>query len=400
MDPIRRDNWTAGANNIAPRDRLPEASLRSAVNVDPLPGGRLAARARYQRRYVGQAVRAVLALGSKLLIADGEDLVEFDTLTNSSRILRAIAGAGPMVGDELNGRLYFCTADEALEYDGSTVRTWGVPDVLLQPAVAVALGGTLEAGPYQVAMTYTDQWGREGGTDRALAMSVPAGGQLMVTVPPLPAGCTANLYVSPVGGSTLYLQRRAQAAGVVAIGSVGDDGIRCETLLCRAPQPGHLVCAHNGVLAVAIDRYAQLTRPMRPHLVDRVRDVYQYPQRIGVLLSVMGNLFVGADRMHVLSSVETADVLQSRALEFPAAPGTGVMLPDGRGAWMTQYGQAIAGPDGVRLLMQGTFAPGPVLRGASGVLDFNGNQLIVSTLIGRSGASLASSDRFLGEVRP
>lgn len=78
MEPIRRDNWSAGANNIAPRDRLPEASLRAAVSVDPLPGGRLAARARYQRRYAGSAVRAVLALGSKLLIADGTELVEFN----------------------------------------------------------------------------------------------------------------------------------------------------------------------------------------------------------------------------------------------------------------------------------------------------------------------------------
>ena len=33
MEAIRRDNWSAGANNIAPRDRLPEASLRAAVNA-------------------------------------------------------------------------------------------------------------------------------------------------------------------------------------------------------------------------------------------------------------------------------------------------------------------------------------------------------------------------------
>ncbi|MFG0381106.1 hypothetical protein ACF8C6_09095 [Pseudomonas sp. zbq_18] len=400
MEPIRRDNWGAGANNIAPRDRLPDASLRAAVNVDPLPGGRLAARARYQRRYVGSAVRAVLALGDKLLIADGTSLVEYNTLTDSSRVLRAITGAGPVVGAELNGRLYFCAADEALEYDGVAVRPWGVPDVLLQPTTVVAAGGTLQPGPYQVAMTYTDQWGREGGTDRGLVITADAGSCLRVIVPVPPSGCTANLYVSTPSGATLYLQRSGLTGGEVEIGSVVDDTARCETVLCRAPQPGHLMCAHNGTLAVAIGKHVQLTKPMRPHLIDRARDFYQFPSRIGLLLSAQKTLFVSADRVHALSAIETAEVMQSRALEHPAIPGTGLLLRDGRAAWMTRYGLAVAGPDGVSLLTLRTFAPGTALRGAAGALDFNGNQLVVTTLTGRSGASLASTDRFLGEVNP
>ncbi|WP_322979115.1 hypothetical protein [Pseudomonas sp. C11] len=400
VEPVRIRSWLAGANNIAPRDRLPEASLRAGVNVDPLPGGRLAARARYQRQYAGTAVRAVLALHSKLLIADGTNLVEFDIATNSHRVLRSIVGAGPMVGDVLNDRLYFCTADEALEYDGAHVRPWGVPDVLLQPAVVIEQGGTLQAGPYQLAMTYTDQWGREGGTDLALVISVPAGSSLKVTVPALPSGCKANVYVSAPGGSTLYLQRQVSLAGVVDIGSVADDTARCESQLCRAPRPGHIVCAHNGTVAVAIDSHVQLTRPLRPHLVDRARDFFQYPRRVGMLLSTQGRLFVSSDRVHAIGAAETSEVMQSRALEFPAVPGTGVLLPDGRAAWLTRYGVAIAGADGVSLINAGKFVPGDAVRGAAGALDFNGNQLIVSTLIGRTGASLASTDRFLGEVRP
>ncbi|WP_447593526.1 hypothetical protein [Aquipseudomonas campi] len=337
---------------------------------------------------------------SKLLIADGTDLVEFDISTNSHRVLRSIVGAGPMVGDVLNDRLYFCTADEALEYDGTRVRPWGVPDVLLQPAVVIGQGGTLQPGPYQLAMTYTDQWGREGGTDLALVMTVPAGGRLQVAVPALPAGCVANIYVSTSGGSTLYLQRTVSLAGQVEIGSVDDGGVQCETQLRRAPRPGHLVCAHNGTLAVAIDQHVQLTSPMRPHLVNRARDFYQYSRRVGMLLSSQGRLFVSAERVHALGAAETSEVMQSRALEFPAVPGTGVLLPDGRAAWLTRYGMAVTGADGVSLLNAGKFVPGDAVRGAAGALDFNGNQLIVSTLIGRTGASLASTDRFLGEVKP
>jgi hypothetical protein len=395
VEPVRVQNWSAGANNIASRDRLPPNSVRAAVNLDPLPGGRLALRAGFERVYAGTAPRAVLALGGRLLIADGADLVEFDARTNSARVLRSIAGAGPMVGDELNGRLYFCTASEALEYDGQTVRPWGVPDVLQQPAISAALGGTLLAGHYQVAMTYTDQWGREGGTDRPAIIQAPAGGRLDIVVPGIPSGCTANLYVGAVGGSTLYLQRRVQAAGTVEIGSVNDDTARCETILARAPQVGHLVSAHNSVLAVAVDRHVQITRSMRPHLVDRVSGFFQYPAPVGVLLSAAGTLFVSSDKVYALAGLETAEVAQVVAQEYPATPGTAVRLPDGRGAWMTRYGQAVASAEGVQLLTRDTYAPVQADSGAAGVLDHNGNQLIVSVLGGLLGRSpLASTDRF------
>ena len=83
-------DWSAGANNLASKDRLPKNAVRHAVNVDPLPGGTFASRAGYEPIYAGTNVRGVLALGDKLLIADGADLVEFNTQTDTSRVIRAI----------------------------------------------------------------------------------------------------------------------------------------------------------------------------------------------------------------------------------------------------------------------------------------------------------------------
>jgi hypothetical protein len=400
MDLIRRDNWTAGANNIAPRDRLPEASARELVNLDPLPGGRLALRAGYQKRLTTNAARGLLALGRKVLLADGTDLIEFDTNTNSSRVIRTIAGAGQLVGAVLNDRLYFCTANEALEYDGEEVRPWGVPDVIQQPVVSSAAGGTLLEGDYQVAMTLTDQWGREGGTGSPVVISVPAFGSLTVQVPSLPSGCTANLYASAVNGQTLYLQRRVTAEGSVEIGAVDDSTQRCETVRAWAPPVGHRVCAHNGVLAIAVGNTVQITRPLRPHLIDRARSFFQFPRLVGDVLSAAGALFVSSDRMYAVRSVETAEVTQGVVHEYPAIPGTAILLPDGRGAWMTQYGQAIAGADGVQLVTRERYLPAEAASGAAGVLDHNGTQLILSVLHGPQGADnpLASADSYLGEV--
>lgn len=397
MEPFRKGNWSAGASNIAPRDRLPENSLRSGVNVDPLPGGRLALRAGFRRAYTGANVRAVLALGQKLLIADGTDLVEFNASTNSSRVLRQITGAGQFTGDVLNDKLYFSTANECLEYDGDVVRPWGVPDVLLQPAIEPGDGGTLQPGVYQVAMTYTDQWGREGGTDCAARIKIVAGDAIYVEVPELPVGCKANIYVSSVNGSTLYLQRVLAVAGWVGIGSIDDDRAICETMLARAPQPGHIVRAHNSMLVSAIGKHLQPTKPMRPHLVDRARSFYQYPERIGMVRSGGGVLFVSADKTYALSGIETSEPSQQTIFQFPAIPGTDVELPGGNAAWMTPYGQAVTG-DGVQLLNRDTYAIGAQDGGVAGFLKHNGNNIIVTVMAGPPKPSpLASTDTFIGE---
>lgn len=400
METIRRDNWQAGANNVSPRDRLPEASVRELLNLNPLPGGRLSLRAGYEKCLEASSARGLLALGRRLLVADRDELIEINLDTNSSRVVRTIAGAGPLVGAVLNDRLYFCTANEALEYDGQQVRPWGVPDVTYQPVVSSSAGGTLLQGSYQVSMTLTDQWGREGGTAIPVLVSVPSLGALTVEVPSLPSGCSANLYISAVNGQTMYLQRRVSAAGSVVIDSVDDSTQRCETVLAWAPRAGHRVCAHNGALAIAVENTVQITRPMRPHLIDRARDFFQYPRIVGDVLSAAGALFVSSDRVYAIRSVETAEVTQDVVHEYPAIPGTAILLPDGRGAWMTRYGQAVAGADGVQLVTRDRYLPAEAASGAAGVLDHNGTQLILSVLHGPQGADnpLASADSYLGEV--
>ena len=391
-------DWAKGANNIASKDRLPEGFVRHAVNVDPLPGGRMALRSGYESVYQGTAPRGVLALGRKLLIADGEDLIELNTDTNSSRVLRSIAGAGAFVGDVLNERLYFCTENECLEYDGTEVRPWGVPDTANQPTIAASGAGGLVEGYYQVALTLTDAWGREGGTDKPVVIFAATNSALLINVPAPPTGYTTNVYVGSVNGGTLYLQAVADVAKTVNVGIVRDDVQRCTTMLLRRPVPGTQVVAHNGTLAIAIGNAVQVTRPMQAHLVDRVRGFLQYPTAVNAMVSA-GALFISADKCYSLTNVETDGISQKVVLEYPAITGTAVLLPDGRGAWMTRYGQAITNGDDVKLVNRESFVPEEAESGAAGVADVNGNQLVVTTMKGKNRANpLAASDFFIGEI--
>ena len=394
----KADNWVAGANNVAEKDRLPKNSVRHAVNVDPLPGGTFASRAGYEPVYVGTDVRGVLALGSKLLIADGANLVEFNTQNDTSRVVRTIAATGVFVGTVMNDVLYISTENETLEYDGTTVKTWGTPDVFNQPVVAAVAGGLL-AGHYQVAMTYTDQWGREGGTDKPVVLYAPDNGGVAVTVGSIPAGCVANVYMGAINGSTLFLQGTRTTAGVITVSTMRDDTAQCETILLRAPQPATRMATHNGVVLMAKGGTLSMTRPMQPHLVSRARGFVQYADDIGDLMSNGAAVFVSADKCYALTNIETDGIEQSTVLEFPAIAGTSTQLPDGRVAWMTRYGQAISNNGDLELPNRQTFAPSPAASGAAGVIDTNGNQLIVTTTRGtKAGNQLAATDFYIGEI--
>ena len=391
-------DWSAGANNLASKDRLPKNAVRHAVNVDPLPGGTFASRAGYEPIYAGTNVRGVLALGDKLLIADGADLVEFNTQTDTSRVIRAIAATGAFVGTVMNDVLYLSTENETLEYDGTTVKTWGTPDVFNQPVVAAIAGGLL-AGHYQVALTYTDQWGREGGTDRPVVLYVPDNGGVQITVGPIPLGCVANVYMGANNGSTLFLQGTRTTAGVVTVATLRDDTTQCETVLLRAPQPSTRMATHNGVILMAKGGTLSMTRPMQPHLVSRARGFVQYADDIGDVMSDGVAVFVSADKCYALTNVETDGIEQATVLEFPAIAGTSTQLPDGRVAWMTRYGQAISKNGDLELPNRQTFAPSPAASGAAGVIDTNGNQLIVTTTRGtQAGNQLAATDFYIGEI--
>lgn len=396
---VKTRAWAKGANNIESRDRLPDGFVRHAVNIDPLPGGKLKLRTGYERVYTGANVRGVLALGGKLLVADGTSLVEIDTATNSSRVLRTIAGAGAFVGDVLNDRLYFCTANECLEYDGNIIRPWGVPTASNQPVVTATAAGGLTEGYYQIALTLVDAWGREGGADKPMVIYVEQDKALSIGVPTPPAGYSTNVYVGSVNGATLYLQNTLGTAATVSVGIVRDDTARCTTDMLRAPVPGSMVVTHNGVLAVAVGGLVQITKPMQAHLIDNVRGFLNYPADVNAMVSTGDALFVSADKCYALTNVETDGIAQRTVLEYPAIAGTAVLLPDGRGAWMTQYGQALTKGNDVELVNRDSFAPASAATGAAGVVDSDGNQLVVTSLKGKTGGNpLAASDFFIGEI--
>lgn len=401
-----RSNWAGGIDNLAPDDRVPDGYLRDALNVDPTPGGALQLRTGYERAFNGTAIRGMLSLGRKLLVADGPNLIELDTRRGTTRTLRTIAAAGVFIGAVLNRRLFLQTATEQLVYDGETVREWGVPDVLVQPMPQVAAGGALLPGQYKLAVTFTDDSGLEGGTDAPLSFAVAAGEQVTVTLPAPPAGGWVNLYLSAPNGQSLYLQDSRTTAATVTVAAMRDDTRLLTTAYLRRPPLGHVMCEHAGQLAIAVGNVVWVTAPFKSHLVDMRQGYYQYAATVNALLSD-GDLFVSVtgDQCYALNDTHGDEPGQRTVLDVPAVTGTAVQLPDGRGAWMTEYGQAVTAKDNrgtsyMELVNRAHFAPPSANQGAAGVVKHGGNELIVTATRGpQSVNGLAAVDIFTGEVR-
>lgn len=399
MERARQAAWVAGINNKADWRKVPPDALRNASNIDVRSDGSLALRAGFEQAYAGTAVRGVLALGEELLIADGSDLVRFDSRTNTHLTLASIAGAGRLLGAELNGELFFCTENQTLRYRRGVLRRWGVPTVTAQPMPTVMSGGGLQPGLYQLAMTWVDAAGDEGGTVLPIRINVAAGQAVLVELPAL-AGMTPRLYVSAPNGSTLYLQ--AEHAGEHVISVVRDDQQRLETVLLREPSPANHIAAHNSVLALASGPVLWLTMPMRAHLLERARRFFQYPEDIGLVLSTKsGELVVSADKTYLLTDIESDTPGQAELFPYPAIPGTGVELDDGRVAWMTRYGLVGETKEGgISLLSHPGFVPEEIgAAGATELLERDGDQLVLTTLQRAPGKNpIAVSDHYEGEI--
>lgn len=394
---VEQNDWSLGIDNRSnwrtPRDR----TVRDAVNLVPNRTGGYSLRPGYAVAYAGADVRGALCVGDTVLIADGTDLVAYDTLTDSSRVLARIAGAGPFTGAVLNDELFFCTANETFRFKSGLLRRWGVSDVTTQPTPVVLEDGQLLAGTYHVAVTYMDAYGDEGGTTSAVQVTVEDGAALLVDVPAL-AGYTSLLYVSAVNSNTLYLQRTE--SGQQLVGSVRDDRQRLQTMHHVAPKPGQFVVYHNGTLLVADGRTLWVTTPLRPHIMEPKRGFFQFPVDIGFLVSVGDGVYVSADKTYFLRGVETAEPAQSTVLDYASVRGTAIKLPDGRGAWMSKYGVVIGDGTGqVEEPAKERFVPQLANDGASCILENNGTQSIVTTMSGNRGQNpLAASDYYEAEI--
>lgn len=373
--PVRTDSWPAGINNLAQPHRLPQGAVRDLLNLDPAAGGTLETRADFCKVMGCTAGRAAFPVGRNVVVIDGGQILSYSTLSDEALLLGAIAENGPVAGVELNGQLYLASLTESLRTDGFTLKPWAIK----QPAFSVeVVAGGLAAGLYRVAATATGADGEESGAHSA-SIQVPAGGGLRIAsddARPL------RLYASAPNSETLYYQGLLYG-GARALTRIDDSAEQLATD-GLVPMPACTEYAeYNSVIIGRLGATVFFSLPMWPHLIDPVSGFFQYGAAVTALAVTDGGVFVVAEKTYFLTNLETDKPLQRVVLELGAVEGSAVKLPDGRAAWFTRHGQAIGSPDGtVALPNRQSFAPDIAAKGAAGVLEHNGNQMVVTTMRG------------------
>lgn len=386
MSIVRRDQFV-GSNNIAKPERLPEGAVVDAVNMDFTVGGKAELRTGFSKVRDCSNARAIYASGDDgILVIDSNSVFH---IKDGIETALATISAGPVSAVSYNAKIYLNTLAESIVIDQGVTK-WA----LSQPQFDVSLvAGTMPAGIYKVAVTELHD-GIESGCIPA-TINVGAGQAISVTT--YSAG-NCRLYSSVANGQTLYHQGSATIQNKISVPV--DDTARLETAMLSSLPFCNMLTSHNAMIVGARGRFLYHTRPMTPHLHNPESDYIQYAEDITIIAAVAGGIYVCADKTYFVSGLGSQEVNQRLVHEFGAITGTAVKLPSGAVTWFSKYGQVIAGPDGaVELVNRASYSPDTAKDGAAGLLEHNGNQMIVTTMRGEpAGSSLRSTDHWDIEV--
>lgn len=389
------NNWSSGsgvngANNRARSGSLPEGFVRDLLNLIPAGGG-LSLRPGYEKVLSGTRIAGAVPFSGGLLVCDGGEVVALSPSGGATPV-GTVEDTGIFVGDSMDGATYVSTGVANYVYSLGELRPLGVQEATAPPAMSGP------ATSVRVAVTFVDRRGVEGGCITGHTLH---GGH--VTVSRVPEGCRANVYATEPDGGVYYLQQTVDAGVPVSLNSIRADTAPLNVMGYRRPPPATAVACSSGMLFLASGRYVFHTEPMRPTLVDPVRGFFQYPTTVNGVVSGLGGVYVLADKCYILTGVGTEEVRQSVVSEHPPVAGTGGVTRDGRAYWMTRYGLAMEqiDPRGpyVSQLGEAAFTPRAANRGYSGVVEVNGEQVVVSGLKAPAESNpLAASGYFEAEV--
>lgn len=403
---IRRDNWPRGINNKASKDRLPDGTVREAINVDPTPEGGLSLRSGAEEVYGAGAVKAVWNHGNVLLVHEGDDLLWLNPETMETVTLGTLEDT---TYDHVyfDGRSYLTSlAGNVVVSKDLTMEPWGAPQGV-DPAVVIGAGSLLP-GIYRLTTTFSvpfEGGALEGGAGLPLIIDVPEGSSLSVTLPAPPAGGQVHLYVSEANGILPYLQISQGVGGAVTVFSVSTED-RTLPEEPREPLPlGTRVAQHRGMVAVAHEDLLCISDPMNPFLFTPTRSTYRFPGEIRFLVGDDAGFVVGhTEGVSLLVGAEGDQPTLRTLDELPPVKDSGHKAANGNVYWVTSRGLHRMGTrQGSNALIGPTvtqdFTPDNMSSCGVGGFEYNGYERIVINPTGNSRANgLVACDYYAARV--
>lgn len=394
MKSVNIEDFSGGIDNVSPVGSLPDKTARDILNFDPNPTGKLTLRPNLVQQEALTGVVGAVQVGDDLIVVADTIRRFYATRGFSVSIGAAPAGTG-VVGAEFNGDAFIQIGVTQLRVRGEQVGPWSLPEI--NPHVSV-VPGALPAGVYKVAVTAVDTFNAESGaTPMVVTLTEPSAISLSWATPT--GALASRVYCSATDGETLYLQ--GEASGVFTIANLRDDTAMLTTAFMQQPPNASVVSAYKARVLLAAGSTLWVTEPYAPHLVNYVSGFIAYDADIQVVQSVDGGVYVATDRRtYFVQDIGLDSQRQVVVAEVGAVMGSAVLLPDGRGTWLTPYGQAFGDPGGkLDFPQRQRYAPPIASAASAGVFNHNGVQVVVNNLRGAVNPNtLAVTDSFDMEI--
>lgn len=422
---ITLSEFPGGVNNVAREDSLPPGTLRAAVNVDLLGTGKIRRRPGYTRVISGTRMHSVYANPEFpwLLYCDNGSLYATDRTTT----IEVRSGLAP------SRDLSYAYANRCVWWsnglvtgrvtEAATDAAWGVENPKSQPLLAAVDGGALQAGWYQVAVTFIDTNGEESGSTLAAMIEVGTNQAITLTSIPQPTSADVMLvriYLTPCNGDVFY-RFRDLAVGMTSTTITNVTAIHGKVLdsqFLDAMPPGNMVAYYNGRLLSASGRTVWFSEPMRYGLCRASDGFWSFPGDIRMIAPVgqggNGGIYVATGtHTFYLAGAEPGQSQRLVAYAYGAVEGSVCYAPGSAFAgdaalgsdlvpvWVATNGVFVAGgPQGRAVpLTENRLSLPDHDRGASIFREWRGARQVVSALRGaRAGETFGARDVAVAEV--
>lgn len=336
----RAGPWPAGIDNLSAEGDLAtdefgrRVALREAVNVDLTNTGRPIRRRGYTPVYQGTLCHSGWGdprLPFGLFVDDGEMCAVYPDMT----VIRLGVEVGnlPVSYELINDKVFYSNAVACgLLTPDLQAWSWAPEQPAGQPLLATEDGYGLDAGQYQVVVTFTDLLGRESGSSLAAAIDVAQGEGIVLSSIPQPSDLvstpTTNIYCT--GPNDQVFRLYASIPSGMSSGQITAraEGRPLTAHLLQPLPPGQIVRLGHGRQWVASGNTLYWSEPLRYGMYRPAANRIRFNAPIDVLEPVGdgtagAGVYVAAGEMtYWYAGSDPASFTQSVAVHGGAHRGT------------------------------------------------------------------------------
>lgn len=266
----------------------------------------------------------------------------------SETLLKTLTADTPVWYVEHDDNVYYSNGtDSGRIAAGDVWYPWGMetPDA---PSCA-DITGTLDAGTYQVAVSYYNNVTyEESGLSASTAHTLAAAGAIRVTLPSATAGAThIRIYVTKLNGGTVGLH------GAVTTGTATYDITSTATTLTGDPvfvdplPPCTQLFVHMGCLCGVSGKMVYYSEPYRLGYYRPVKGYIPFEEDVSVAVANKYGVFIAADKTRYFSGTLAAPDEVKDVLPYGAVPASSFILPhNSKVGWMGAKGFVLGTPNG------------------------------------------------------